>query len=525
METKNQNFENSLRCLQHPLSLLSITLLLLNDHIFKVISPSWLTGKLSDFAGLFFFPFVVATALSFLLSRFKLKSRDLGQWAFGFVAIWFLLLKTIPLVNHISITLISKIHGYPVQVLLDASDILALIVLWPSWILWNQASDVKKLRMHYLPLMLAVLASLATSPALPEVEVVTHVMAQNGSFIAFDITNGTRAISEDGGGNWARIDGSQFDEFPNELRSLPMVVCLPDQQDECYRIDGQKIVEESDDGGKTWEISWQLPPERSTYLERINSDIKLGPYDLLMIQWENQDYVLVAVGGEGILRKKVPGGEWERVQVRNAIPTPYASTSLSNTFSAIWMELLIWFFISIITFIAACWIVWLSNSKTSELHLSRMDWIFSPALSPLLGIFLTLFIGIVVGFILLALIQITGFISDIQNGLLVFFALCMVIVLGLLPATIYRRLNRWKLILIQHDCPAMIAQRLVVTSYLSHVFVFVVGTLVWLSWTFGIISRYSLALVSGLICTGLIAMFFLKKIQDLSRQHETMSEK
>ena len=59
MKSKNPAFENSLACLQHPLTLLSIAILLLNDHVLKVVSPSWLTGKLSDFAGLFFFPIIV----------------------------------------------------------------------------------------------------------------------------------------------------------------------------------------------------------------------------------------------------------------------------------------------------------------------------------------------------------------------------------------------------------------------------------------------------------------------------------
>lgn len=50
----------ALRGLAHPLSLLAVGLLLLNDHLLKHIAPSVLTGKLSDFAGLFFFPFLAA---------------------------------------------------------------------------------------------------------------------------------------------------------------------------------------------------------------------------------------------------------------------------------------------------------------------------------------------------------------------------------------------------------------------------------------------------------------------------------
>src|SRR5260221_9017272 len=50
----------ALRALAHPFWLGSLTVLLLNDHVFKGsgLLPGWLTGKLSDFSGL-----VVASAL------------------------------------------------------------------------------------------------------------------------------------------------------------------------------------------------------------------------------------------------------------------------------------------------------------------------------------------------------------------------------------------------------------------------------------------------------------------------------
>jgi hypothetical protein len=42
--------------LLHPVVLLSAVLLGLNDHLFKGVLPGIITGKLSDFAGLVFFP-------------------------------------------------------------------------------------------------------------------------------------------------------------------------------------------------------------------------------------------------------------------------------------------------------------------------------------------------------------------------------------------------------------------------------------------------------------------------------------
>ena len=45
-------------CLSSRTALVAIALLMLNDHVLKVIAPSWLTGKLSDIAGLYFVPYL-----------------------------------------------------------------------------------------------------------------------------------------------------------------------------------------------------------------------------------------------------------------------------------------------------------------------------------------------------------------------------------------------------------------------------------------------------------------------------------
>src|SRR5687767_6208628 len=143
MNTHNEAFQNSLRCLQHPLSLVSIVLLLFNDHVFKIISPSWITGKLSDFAGLFFFPFIIAVFLSLLLSKANFTSQQLGQVAFGFVAIWFVLIKTSDLINSLTSDIASFFTIGIAQILLDPTDLIALTAMFPAWKLWNQSKQVK----------------------------------------------------------------------------------------------------------------------------------------------------------------------------------------------------------------------------------------------------------------------------------------------------------------------------------------------------------------------------------------------
>ena len=80
--------------MQHPLSLLSIFLLLVNDHILKMLFPSWITGKLSDLMGLFFFPFIITGFLSVILPRLRHQPSVIGFLGFSSVIAWFILFKT-----------------------------------------------------------------------------------------------------------------------------------------------------------------------------------------------------------------------------------------------------------------------------------------------------------------------------------------------------------------------------------------------------------------------------------------------
>ncbi len=52
--------------LLHPLVIASVGLLVMNDHWAKALWPGVVTGKLSDFAGLLFFPFLLQAAWELL---------------------------------------------------------------------------------------------------------------------------------------------------------------------------------------------------------------------------------------------------------------------------------------------------------------------------------------------------------------------------------------------------------------------------------------------------------------------------
>ncbi len=60
---------HALRALAHPLAVGSLVLLALNDHVLKQAWPGWVTGKLSDVAGLVVAPLVLALPLGWLRVR------------------------------------------------------------------------------------------------------------------------------------------------------------------------------------------------------------------------------------------------------------------------------------------------------------------------------------------------------------------------------------------------------------------------------------------------------------------------
>lgn len=56
--------------LLHPVPLVAIGVLLLNDHVLKATYPGFVTGKLSDVAGLVFFPLFLVAAFEVIEARF-----------------------------------------------------------------------------------------------------------------------------------------------------------------------------------------------------------------------------------------------------------------------------------------------------------------------------------------------------------------------------------------------------------------------------------------------------------------------
>lgn len=136
--------------------LLAVLLLGLNDHVFKALLHTWWTGKLSDFAGLFYFPLLLTALCRLVWGMFVWllvkRRRGPGRWlpplrlwqlivAAIATGIVFVGINTIPAANE----LYSRILGAfaqlgiisPPRSTLDFTDLIALPMLLAS-VLWGR---------------------------------------------------------------------------------------------------------------------------------------------------------------------------------------------------------------------------------------------------------------------------------------------------------------------------------------------------------------------------------------------------
>ncbi len=123
--------------LLHPLFLAAIATLLLNDHLLKAHFPGVVTGKLSDLAGLTFFPVFLHTLL-------RVAWKAAGRWSLwacvGATVLGFALVKTVPAATIFAEGILEVFQsplrgrGVSVRIVTDPTDLVALplatVCLW-----------------------------------------------------------------------------------------------------------------------------------------------------------------------------------------------------------------------------------------------------------------------------------------------------------------------------------------------------------------------------------------------------------
>jgi hypothetical protein len=123
--------------LLHPLAVASIVVLLVNDNILKAVYPGWLTGKLSDVAGLVCFPLllalvvpmrlaVAATGVAFAAIKLWEPATAAGEWVMGAVR-W-----PLDAVTTLSLPALAR-----VDIVRDPTDLLAMPSLAAAWWIYS----------------------------------------------------------------------------------------------------------------------------------------------------------------------------------------------------------------------------------------------------------------------------------------------------------------------------------------------------------------------------------------------------
>ncbi len=494
MKSRNPAFENSLACLQHPLTLLSIAILLLNDHVLKVVSPSWLTGKLSDFAGLFFFPFIVAAGLSLALAKFNLSRQRIGQIVFGIVAIWFTLLKTSPLVNSLTAQLASLFIGAPTRLILDWTDLFALASLWPAWVMWNQSPKPIVLQRAYIALTVGVVACVASSPKPPPFDSIGTVAYHDGVLYAGSSDYFYTVKSTDLGNSWDWIDYQNDDILSNH--ELPIQACDPIDSQICYRVDGTDKVLISNNRGKSWQTAWAIPQNRQEYVFHVSGNTTT--HDLLIVDEGNSRYLFVAMGTHGILRRQLPNGDWVQLGVEEVQPTPFYAPNILSAINNTGKELAIWLgvaFLALLISHVAIWNKLVGDKKVIDL----LAWIYFTFNFAMAFIIVELVIIIVTSLALETFFLAPPLIPlhlDESPGML-----AIVLAIVALLTWLLIRTNKWVLkIAVDQN----VKSRIVLYSALTLISVLVFGYLPWPLWALGIIERYQLALTISVLASGLI---------------------
>jgi len=312
----------SVRVLASPGFVLALVVFVLNDHVLKTAYPGWITGKLSDFAGLV----VAPVLLGVLLTAWRV-ARPMPL-AITLTGVGFALAKTSAAGAAVTSAAWS-LTGVPTLIRADVTDLLALPALGLGWAIHRQVS-------RQTPPEWRRLVAVATGTALLPVAVLAT--AATDCYVGDGLSSITVVSGSFRGGvpgpeqrialEPYAIDGSgvvsevRYDErFPSEGEQW-QVDAACDDDGSCWRIDHDApvpAVQVSTDGGRRWfRDLWVTPDERNEALVGAPSGCGHAPsaelQDLVVLKDGTSVRVVVAASDAGMYVRTV-GGRWSRIPV------------------------------------------------------------------------------------------------------------------------------------------------------------------------------------------------------------------
>ncbi len=299
----------ALAWLAHPITIVGLIVLLVNDHLLKTAWPGLVTGKLSDVAGLILAPPLLATLI--LLAARRAPAQVVALSSLTVVGLTFAVVKALPAAAGLASQAWSVLNG-PSIVRADATDLLALPALGLAWHAWTRARHrpapgnlTRAVRLGVI-LPVALAGVVATSP--PEdlgpadLAMASGVGPGVGNDDVILVRNyWVTAVSWDGL-RWRDppdddrpqsqtsteldCDALPFDTMHcsnyNRLAILQArqphrMQCTGDGR-QCYRVVPDALrIEQSTDGGATWTTGWDVGDlKRERYLTLLEGQLESG---------------------------------------------------------------------------------------------------------------------------------------------------------------------------------------------------------------------------------------------------------
>lgn len=297
--------------LLHPALLAAVLVLGLNDHVLKGIGPPALTGKLSDFAGVF-----LVTVLACVVAT--------RRWAAAaVVGALFALLKTVPGAGAIAAPFLGGVT------LRDPTDLVALVALWPAVVVAGSVPPSPAPRWNHRVLPALSLAACAmTMTATSCDEPAFYQVATAGDQVLYLWGSESGARSLDGGRTW-RL-GYSPSGVAETRPPAAEEACTDDGH--CFRVRRGAFVEERPPQGK-WSRTFEITETQRRNAELNHEGLRVpnplavmsacgGTESILagafssvtVVDVDGVDHVVVSMGRQGVLHKEVRG-DWERLPV------------------------------------------------------------------------------------------------------------------------------------------------------------------------------------------------------------------
>jgi hypothetical protein len=323
---KNRAFWRALHLLTSPAALAAVTILLINDHLLRRVWPSWWTGKIGDFAWLYFAPFVAAAILAWLIPpKWKNQEKLVGLLSFGLVGGTFALANTSPEFHRWFSEGLESLLRIPFVIHRDPTDLMATISLWFGWRAWRLSELPQRSfsTAGWVSFLAAAFLTLANGMPAPDYQnlgidclrIENEVLLAHATPIHFYARHDTNFASTDGGLTWTEVDDDPDFEcatFDGEL------VVDPTNEQIHYRVIADTKIEQSTDGGNTWPEVFSLEPlgeAEATFYRRTRIDpVEISPVPLDAIIDPASGNTLFAMGHRGVL-VHTASGAWEWVGV------------------------------------------------------------------------------------------------------------------------------------------------------------------------------------------------------------------